>query len=86
LIILIILDEKYLLWSYSLSRLLEPPVIICPRSKYPPQHPVLKHPSLCSSMSDTKFHTHTELQAKLIFVLYSNIYLSSQQIRQKILD
>jgi hypothetical protein len=35
------------------------------RSKDSPQHPVLKHPSLCSSTSESKFHTTTKPQAKL---------------------
>jgi hypothetical protein len=35
---------------------------IPPRSKYYPQHPVLKHPPL---MSQTKIHAHAEPQAKL---------------------
>jgi hypothetical protein len=51
------------------------------RSKYSPQHPVLKHPhSVCALplMLETKFHTHTKWLAELCFV-YFNLYVPRQQ-------
>jgi hypothetical protein len=36
------------------------------RSRYSPQHPVLKHPqSVFFPSDDTEFHTHTKQQIKL---------------------
>jgi hypothetical protein len=43
------------------------------RSKYSPQHPVLKHPqSVCALplMSQTNFHTHTKQQIELRFCMF----------------
>jgi hypothetical protein len=40
------------------------------RSKYPPQHPVLKHPQSMPLTSETKFHTHTKHLAELWFCIF----------------
>ena len=44
-----------------------PRYLVPPRSKYSPQHPVPKTPSVSfpPAMSTTKFHTHTTQRAKL---------------------
>jgi hypothetical protein len=43
-IVVVILDGKYTLWSSLLCSFLQPLVTSSLRSKYSPQHPVLKHP------------------------------------------
>jgi hypothetical protein len=64
-------NEQYLVRStdhaaphYSISSI---PLLPHPsHPKYPPQHPILKHPQLCSllpSMSQTKSDTHLFVQA-----------------------
>ena len=57
-----ILGEQYKSFSSSLWSLLHSPCyLLLPRSKYSPQHHVLKTPSAFfpPTMSATKFHTHT---------------------------
>jgi hypothetical protein len=44
------------------------------RTKYSPQHPVLKHPQYVPPlMWETKFRTHTEPQAKLYFSICGDL-------------
>jgi hypothetical protein len=41
------------------------------RSKYCPQHPVLKHPPVASLMSDMSFHTPQKNTGKIIYSIYN---------------
>jgi hypothetical protein len=65
--ILIMLGKEYKLWSFSLCTFNQPPVNSpLLNSRYSPQYPVLNVPP---SMSETKFHIHTEPHVKLYFCI-----------------
>jgi hypothetical protein len=52
-------------------------------SKYPPQHPVVKHRvSVPPLMPETKFHAHTKLRANYIWAHF-NLYGFRQQTKRK---
>jgi hypothetical protein len=58
------------------------------RSKYSPQHPVLKTPSIYVLLLvwETKFHTHTQQQVKLQFCVFHLYDFREKMGRQKILN
>jgi hypothetical protein len=57
LIIPIMFDEEYRLWSSSLCSFLQPSVLHLSGSVYSPQRPILRHPQSMLLMSETTFHT-----------------------------
>jgi hypothetical protein len=61
LIILIILDEEYKVWSSSFCSFLQPPAILSPFGPNNLLSTLFSNTiSVCSLMRETKFHTHTE--------------------------
>jgi hypothetical protein len=64
-------NNIWILWIMKLSwcSCLHSPVTACLRSKYSPQHHVLKHSQIYvfPSAWETKFHTHIKQQVKLQF-------------------
>jgi hypothetical protein len=75
LIMLIILGEEYESCSSLLCSFLHPPITLFPlRSKYSPQHPVLKHPQFMFPLYVRDHLSHPYRSTGKIIVLYILIF------------